>query len=328
MCTAAFYHTKDYYFGRNLDLDYTYDECITITPRSFPLLFRCGKNLQTHAAIMGVAYVVDGYPLYYDAINEHGLGIAGLRFAGNAVYKSEMEGKDNIASFEVIPWILAQCSSVRQARELFEVINITDAHFSDELSATPLHWMLADRSGACITVESVANGVKVYENPTGVLTNDPPFDYQMFYLNHFMQVSPNPPQNRFSAALSLQAYSHGMGGMGLPGDLSSSSRFVRAAFVRQNSVSAQTEGESVSQFFHILRAVEQIRGCVCLGDGAYEITVYSSCCNLNQDIYYYTTYENSAVIGVEMHREDLNSDTLISFPMIKEPALFLQNGPV
>ena len=146
----------------------------------------------------------------------------------------------------------------------------------------------------------------------------------MFHLNNFLHLSPKTPENHFSDRLPLQVYSRGMGAIGLPGDLSSASRFVRAAFVKMNAVSGQTEAESVSQFFHILGAVEQQRGC-CDVDGAYEITIYTSCCNADRGIYYYTTYDNHQITAVDMHREELDASSLIRYSLISEEQIRRQN---
>lgn len=325
MCTAVTYKTKDFYFGRTLDYEFSYQEEVTVTPRNFPFAFRNGRVLRDHYALIGMAYVVDGYPLYYDAVNEKGLGMAGLNFVGNAVYGKEIPGKNNIAQFEFIPWILGRCANVKEAKDMLKNIQLTDTPFSDKLPVSSLHWMIADRDEA-ITVEAVAEGLRVYDNPVGVLTNNPPFDQQLLRLNDYMQLSPKEPKNRFSDALPLKAYSRGMGALGLPGDLSSQSRFVRAAFVKQNSVSGETEEESVSQFFHILESVAQQRGCCEVGDGKYEITIYTSCCNGDKGIYYYTTYENQQITAVDMHRENLNAATLVRYPLITKQQIFLQNG--
>ena len=253
MCTAATYKTKDFYFGRTLDYEFSYKDEVTITPRNFPFHFIEKGNIDTHYAIIGMAYVTENYPLYYDAINEKGLAMAGLNFVGNAVYKEKIEGYDNIAQFEFIPWLLSQCATVREARGLIEKMNLLNIPFNDKLPLAQLHWIIADNERA-ITVESVKEGIKIYENPVGVLTNNPPFDKQMFELNNYMHLSTKSPENKFSTDLNLETYSRGMGAIGLPGDLSSQSRFIRAAFVKMNSVSADTENESVSQFFHILNS--------------------------------------------------------------------------
>lgn len=324
MCMAATYKTRNSYFGRNLDLEYSYNETVTVTPRNYLFRFRHMPEMSAHQAMIGMAYVVDGFPLYYDATNESGLSMAGLNFPGNACYNQPMEGKDNIASFEFIPWILGQCSTVEEARTLLNRINLTATNFSPELPAHPLHWIIADRESA-ITVESMADGLKIYDNPVGVLTNNPPFSYHMINLNNYMGVSAGPAENRFSDVLDLKEVSHGMGGIGIPGDLSSASRFIKAAFTKMNSVSGESESESISQFFHILGSVAQQRGCSGTPEGKYEITIYSSCCNVDLGIYYYTTYENSQITGVDMHREDLDGDTVVAYPLVQGQQIRMQN---
>ncbi len=324
MCTAITMQTGDFYFGRTLDYEHSYCEEVTVTPRNFPLNFRHWGKLDSHYAILGMAHVVQEYPLYFDAMNEKGLAMAGLNFVGYADYKEPEEGKDNIASFEFLPWILAQCASVQEARKLLEKINLTNTAFSEELPPARLHWLLAD-SREAVTIESVREGLRIYENTPGVLTNNPPFDEQMFQLNNFMHLSAKEPENRFSPKIDLKAYSRGMGALGLPGDLSSQSRFVRAAFTRLNSVCGMSEAESVSQFFHILGAVEQVRGCCQVGEGQYETTLYTSCCNTDKGIYYYTTYGNRQITAVNLHREKLEDTFLIRYPLVTGEQIAMQN---
>ena len=325
MCTAITYRTKDYYFGRTLDYEFSYQEEVTVTPRNFPLCFRHMGTLNQHHAIIGMAFVQEGHPLYYDGVNEKGLGMAGLNFVGNAFYNDPVPEKDNVASFEFIPWILSQCATVAQARQLIGRINLTKDQFSTQLPVSSLHWLIADREEA-ITVEAVADGIHVYDNPVGVLTNNPPFPQQLLRLNDYMQLSRKAPENRFAAVLNLSPYSRGMGAMGLPGDLSSQSRFVRAAFVKLNSVSGDTEEASVSQFFHILGSVDQQRGCCDVGCGEYEITIYTACCNGDRGIYYYTTYDNHQIAAVDMHKENLDGRTLVRYPLLRRQRFLFQNG--
>lgn len=324
MCTAAAYKTADFYFGRTLDYEFSYGDEVTVTPRNYPFHFVGKGDMNTHYAMIGMAYVTQNCPLYYDAVNEKGLGMAGLNFVGNAVYKEREAGKDNIAQYEFIPWILSQCATVREARALLSKINITNMAFSAQLPIAQLHWIIADSEEA-ITVESVADGVKIYDNPVGVLTNNPPFPEQMSALKNYMHLSAKPPVNTFAPGLDLQPYSRGMGAIGLPGDLSSQSRFVRVTFTKLNSVCGKGEEESVSQFFHILGSVDQQRGCCVLDDGKCEVTLYTSCCNASKGIYYYTTYDNHQITAVDMHRENLMDDSLVHYPAIKEEQIRMQN---
>ena len=315
MCTAATYKTKDFYFGRTLDYEFSYKEEVTITPRNFPIPLRHTDKMVKHYAFIGMAFVQD-IPLYYDAVNEKGLCMAGLNFVGNAFYKGVVADKINVAQFEFIPYILGKCASVDEAVKLLESINITNTPYSDKLPVAQLHWIIADKE-RCVTVENVKDGMKIYDNPAGVLTNNPPFDEQMFNLNNYMNLSPREPENTFSDMLPLKTYSRGMGALGMPGDLSSQSRFVRVAFTKMNSVSGNGEEESVNQFFHILGSVEQQRGCCIVGEKEYEITIYTSCCNADKGIYYYTTYENHAITAVDMHAENLDATTLFRYPIVR-----------
>ena len=331
MCTAITYKTQDTYFGRNLDLELSYGEEVVITPRNFPLTFRHLAPLTTHFAIIGMATVApsDGqpYPLYYDAINEHGLGIAGLNFPGNAVYHPVTDGRDNLAQFELVPWLLGQCRTVAEVKAHLENLNLADTPFSDQFPPAELHWLIADADSA-IVVESVADGLKIYDNPIGVLTNNPPFPIQSFRLHDYLNLSATEPTNQFAPALDLQPYCHGLGAHGLPGDLSSGSRFVKAAFTRLNSVSAPDELSSVSQFFHILHSVDQPRGSSRFGtpdDPKYEITIYSSCCNLRTGVYYYTCYDNHQITAVDLHRVDLDGTDLSRYPLITTEQIAQQN---
>lgn len=324
MCTAVTYKTRDFYFGRTLDYEFSYCEEVTVTPRNFPLTFRYGGTRSSHYAIIGMAYVAENYPLYYDAMNEKGLAMAGLNFVGNAHYRDAVVGKDNVAQFEFIPWILSQCADVAEAKELLGSINLTGDPFSAQLPPAQLHWIIADRYEA-ITVESMKDGLHIHPNPVGVMTNNPPFNIQLFNLNNYRHVSAKTPENSFSDNLNLHTYSRGMGGLGLPGDLSSMSRFVRAAFVKLNSRSGESEAESVGQFFHIMGSVEQIQGCCCVEEGKYEKTIYTSCCNADRGIYYYTTYGNRRITAVDMHRENLDGTALARYPLVTGEQILFQN---
>lgn len=323
MCTAATYKTKGFYFGRTLDYEFSYKEEVTVTPRSFPFNLRNGEKMTKHYAFIGMAFVQD-IPLYYDAMNEKGLCIAGLNFVGNAHYNSGVRDKINLAQFEFIPFLRGKCATVEEAKRQLKNINITDEPYSDKLPVSALHWIISDKTSS-ITVECVKDGMKIYDNPAGVLTNNPPFGEQTFNLNNYMNLSPKQPKNLFSDKLPLKTYSRGMGALGLPGDLSSQSRFVRVAFTKMNSVSGESEEESVNQFFHILGSVEQQRGCCEVGDKEFEITIYTSCCSADKGIYYYTTYENHSITAVDMHAENLDGATLSRYPLVKTEKITFVN---
>ena len=304
MCTAIFYKNKDTYFGRNLDLERGYGEGVVITPRNFVLPMCCQGKIQSHYAMIGMATVIDSYPLYFEATNEKGLSMAGLNFPENAVYFDFVKGKENVTPFEFVPWVLGTCCCIEDVKEKIKNLNLVNISFNKELPLSPLHWMISDMKES-IVVESVIEGIKIYENPFEVLTNNPPFEFHKINMSNYMGLNNGPAVKKFREKLPLDHYSLGMGALGLPGDFSSTSRFVRAVFVKENSVAEENEKFSVNQFFHILNAVAMPKGCVWTPNG-YEYTRYSSCCNVNQGIYYYKTYDEFEIQSVNLYDVDLD----------------------
>lgn len=312
MCTAISLKTNAHYFGRTLDLERSYDEYVTVTPRRFRFNFRMTEEQSEHFAIIGVSAVVNGFPLYYDAVNEKGLCIAGLNFPENAFYREKSDGKINLAPFEFIPYLLSNANDVGEAVDLMRKINLVSLNFSNELPVTPLHWLISDGKRN-VVAEPLEDGIRLYDDPYGVLTNNPTFDKQLFSLNNYRNITPYERKSDFAERAELKTYSRGMGAIGIPGDVSSQSRYVRTVFTKLNSVCDGSDEESINRFFHILGAVEQVKGCVVLENGELEKTVYTSCCNADKGVYYYTTYENRGISRVDMCKEDLNSDKTVSF---------------
>ncbi len=310
MCTAVTYNSNNFYFGRNLDVEREYNEGVVITPRGFCLKMRSAEDLNEHYAIIGMATVIEDYPLYFDATNEKGLSMAGLNFPGNADYKPFCEGENNLTPFELIPYILGKCKSVTEAKKELEKINVINLSFSKELPLSPLHWIVSDKNSS-VTVESVKEGLFIYENPVGVLTNNPTFNYHLTNLNNYMSLSEGASENNLSNSLKLENYSLGMGALGLPGDFSSASRFIKAVFVKYKSQVFKTEKESVRHFFHILDSVAMPKGCVLVRDNEYEYTRYSSCCNTEKGIYYYKTYNDFLIKRFDLNFYNLNSNELV-----------------
>ena len=362
MCTAVVFGEKNRYFGRNLDHYTVYDEQVIITPRNYRISYRNGEEDISHFAMIGMGTVVDGYPLYYEATNEHGLSVAGLNFVGNAAYDvwdrgvfihrtqndDAESGKGELGApifetehlapckipyeieqFELVPYILGNCRTADEAQERLCAINMTCHGFSRELPPPQLHWIIADGE-RCITLEIMRDGMHIYDNAVGVLTNNPPFDFHVRNLGNYMNLTADAPTNRFGSDIPIRRFSHGMGAIGLPGDTSSTSRFVRAAFIRSNANRFDGRGEGavrwkrhadeyngvaenmlgVEQFFHILGSVEQIDGCVRVGE-LFERTQYSSCCDTWTGKYYFRTYFDSRIFSVALFDADIDGDMLL-----------------
>ncbi len=324
MCTAFGFKSKEYYFGRNLDLDCSYGEEVCITPRRYPLRFRKAEPIYEHYAMIGMATVVQGEPLYYDGTNEYGLSMAGLNFPKNAVYYPLQSGKENITPFELIPWVLGQCKTVAEGRGILSRLNLVNIPFNKDLPLSPLHWILTDKQES-IVIETMADGMQIHDDPIGVLTNNPPFPYHLFHLNDYRGLRIDNGENTFTDKLRLDNYCQGLGGIGLPGDFSSTSRFVRAAFHLSHSVCEEEENAAVAQVFHLLGSVEMVKGSCLAPSGEYDSTVYSACVNTDKGLYYYTTYNNRQIHCVDMHRVDLDGEGVFRYPLITEGGICHQN---
>ena len=321
MCTAISVLRPMHYFGRNLDLHHAYNETVTITPRNYPFAFRFCKPQKNHYTMIGMATVAQDYPLYYDAMNEFGLCIAGLNFPGNAVYQPVTDQYNCVTPFELIPWVLGQCKSVQEARKLLQNTQIVNIPFSDAYGLTPMHWILADPSES-IVMEPMKDGLHIYDDPVGILTNNPALPYHLENLRHYTHLTAEEAKS--STWVKQPPVSFGTGAVGLPGDMSSVSRFVRAAFMKEHAVFTDVSVENVQQFFRLLQSVQQIKGTV-RHDDQNHYTIYSSCCDSGCGIYYYNTYDNLGITAVNMHNEDLDSQKLICFPLRKIPAIHFEN---
>lgn len=325
MCTAIVFSRKDHYFGRNLDLEVSFGQQVVITPRNYPFKFRKMPTMNKHYALIGIALVADGYPLYFDAANEEGLGMAGLNYPDNAYYPAYQAGKDNVSPFEFIPWILGQAKNIVEAKKLLAKINLVKINFSAKLQLSPLHWLIADKTGKSIVVESDQEGLHVYDNPVGLLTNNPPFPYQMMNLNNYVDVSPKMPVNNFAKGVKMNGYSRGLGSRNLPGGMDAESRFVRVAFNKYNAPQSNDEQENVVNYFHILHSVEQEKNLDEVGPNEFEYTIYSDGTDLENGRFYYTTYRNSQINEVDLHKADLSGQELTTYSLLDHPKFKQQN---
>ncbi|MGI6029030.1 MAG: choloylglycine hydrolase [Candidatus Heteroscillospira sp.] len=309
MCTCITVKNGDHYFGRNLDLERRFGEKVVITPRDYEFKLRNGETIRTKYAVIGMAVAAGGYPLYADAANEKGLAMAGLYFPGYAKFFPAEEGRLNLAPFELFPWFLGQYETVAQVRRDAERLNLTDTAFGAGLPVTAMHWMIAD-GDECIVLEQTEEGLRVYDDPAGVLTNSPPFPHHLTNLSNYANLAPKNGESGFAPGLNLPRYGQGMGAIGLPGDASPMSRFVRSAFNKLNSCWGDTEDSAVTQFFRVLDSVVMVRGAVVMDSGEYDITTYSCCINAGKGIYYYKTYENSRITAVKMTEKEKSAQNL------------------
>ncbi len=313
MCTSLVFTGQTPYFGRNLDLEYDFGQQVVITPREFPLTFKKMPTLERHYALIGMAAVAAGWPLYAEAMNEKGLYLAGLNFPQSARYPCGPAEGIPAGPYELIPWLLGTCETVDQAVEQLRRVRLLDVPFLPDMPCAPLHWHLSDGKRT-VVAEPTAEGLRLYDDPVGVLTNEPPFPFHQANLCQYQGLSPANPDNRLGAP-GLSFFGQGMGGLGLPGDCSPASRYVRAAFHRWNSVCPAEEGPAVSQFFHILDSVAMVRGAVRTPEGKWDITRYACCISPAAGAYYYKTYDGGGIIGVDFSEARRQGDALICLPL-------------
>ena len=311
MCTSISMNNGGFCFGRNMDIEFPLETAVVITPRRHPLHFvSCGDRGE-HLAYIGAAAVREGVPLYCDGMNEAGLCAAALSFPECVYLRGDEGGKHVIAPFEVIPWVLSQCCDVSQAVALLSETVLADIPFSESVPNTPLHWHFSDGSSALV-LECTAEGMKLHHDPTGVLTNSPPFPFHLNNLRQYGHLTARYPENS-GWAEGMAPFGRGFGAIGLPGDLSPASRYVRAAFLKLNSPETEQESQRISQLFHILANVAMPRGSVFTQDGREEITAYSCC--MSGTRYLFRTYNDSRIRAVDMAREELSGSNLVCYPM-------------
>lgn len=321
MCTAITLHGKAPIFGRTLDLPATLGEHITLAESGYPLLVGKNERTATHPAILGSAITVDGDPLWFDAMSEWGLAAAALNFPKSARYGISEPGKRPIPSYAVIPYILSRCKTISEAVELLATITVTNDAISADFPPSPLHWIISDGKSSVIA-EPLSGGLSVRETACGILANEPPLSYHLARLAELSAIHPGYPENRFYPDVEKWHYSGGFGAVGLPGDFSSSARYLRAAYASFYSRADDVEDGEIIRFFRVAECVSVPHGCVLNEDGAPTRTVYTSCMELDKLVYYIKPYAALHTYAVELR--DTKERELRQFPLPKkEPPIGL-----
>ncbi len=293
MCTTVAKSLGGLYFGRNMDIEYSFGEGLVFVPRGFPLDNK-KEAVTDHFAFMGMGTLIDGYPMLAEGVNEFGLCIAGLNFKGNAVYYREEKGKINLAPYELIPYILGKCKGLKDVIAALKQINLISLPKNRDTPLPTLHFHIADKGGS-LTYETTVSGSKIYKNPVGVLTNNPEFSAQLTMLSGYENLKNQTPPATFSVCAP---YSLGLGAVGLPGDYSSQSRFVRAVFLRHYT--SWDKGNVIFDMYRILDSASVPKGCVLTDDGRLHYTTYQICIDADNLIYHCRPYGSLGTFSVSM----------------------------
>ncbi|NGU66751.1 choloylglycine hydrolase [Clostridium perfringens] len=317
MCTGLALETKDglHLFGRNMDIEYSFNQSIIFIPRNFKCVNKSNKKeLKTKYAVLGMGTIFDDYPTFADGMNEKGLGCAGLNFPVYVSYsKEDIEGKTNIPVYNFLLWVLANFSSVEEVKEALKNANIVDIPISENIPNTTLHWMISDITGKSIVVEQTKEKLNVFDNNIGVLTNSPTFDWHVANLNQYVSLRYNQVPEFKLGDQSLTALGQGTGLVGLPGDFTPASRFVRVAFLRDAMIKNDKDSIDLIEFFHILNNVAMVRGSTRTIEEKSDLTQYTSCMCLEKGIYYYNTYENNQINAIDMNKENLDGNEIKTY---------------
>lgn len=329
MCTALSIKADngENFFGRNMDLAYEFNQCPMIIPRNYEIENKVtGEYLSNKYAIMAMGTIIDNHPALADGMNEKGLACAGLNFTGYGYFEEKpVDGKINIAPYDFIGWILSNHSTVDEVREELSNLELVNVPINDKTPVSILHWMITDKSGKSIVVEKTKDKFAVYDNPVGVMTNNPTFDWHLTNLNEYIKLSPDNPSDTSWSDKKLSPLGIGAGTLGIPGDFASVSRFVRIAYIRANMPSIESDIKAITQFFHMLDYVKMVKGGVITADGLEDLTTYSSCMDQQKGIYYYKNYNNSRINAVDMNKEDLNAKEIKKFEYLTNQDINYQN---
>lgn len=327
MCTALSLLAKDKkLFGRNMDIDYNFGQSIIITPRNFIWKYQYQPEALQKYATIGMAFGLpinnNIYPMYAEACNEKGLAMAGLNFPKRAHYINPNDTQPNqfkLAPYELIPYILSHFSFVKEVKQWIKEVNlvIVEKPIAPNLPTAPLHFIIYDTNDESIVLEQTIDGLKVFDNKLGILSNNPTFDWHLQNLAFYQNLGIDQKRQVNWLKQDISPFGEGFASFGLPGDWTPPSRFVRTAFLKYTSPTNLEYENSISQFFHILDNVAMVKGSIKTGTDSNnlndDITLYSSCININDGIYYYKTYNNNQINVIDMHQEDLDGTKTISY---------------
>lgn len=297
MCTAMVLgsHSKEFFFGRTMDFSHDITPQFFTLPRFYTWINPLnGIPITNSYQLIGLAQKEDGLLSFFDGVNEKGFAAAALYFAGYAKYRDFPKNslKEPISSLDFLHYILGKCSSIEDLPEVLK--NISIAGLSDPVTNTvaPLHWIAADRSGACAVIESTERGVELIHNPIGVMANSPDFGWHMTNLRNYTEVSPTQTEETSWDDISLTPFGQAGGTMALPGGFTSPERFVRASYLKTHLPTPKDEAEAISACFRIMESVSIPKGAVITSRNTYDYTKYIAFINTSTCEYFYRGYDD------------------------------------
>ncbi|TGA99859.1 choloylglycine hydrolase family protein [Sporolactobacillus shoreae] len=317
MCTSLTLQTRDghHLFGRTMDFTMDLNQSVIITPRRYKWINTTKEVISAKQGVVGMGIQQQGKVTFADGLNESGLTCATLYLQGFASYHKEaVKNKTNLPPQDFVLWCLTQFDSVQAVKEAMDGVSFLDAPLPALGITPPLHWILSDKSGKCIVIESTGKGVQIYDNPVGVLTNSPEFDWHLQNLRQYIGLQSRQFDPTQWIDLKLSAFSQGSGSFGLPGDFTPPSRFVRAAYLKQNITGIENESDGLTGLFHILSNCSVPKGIVVTPQSTEDVTIYTSAMCLESGTYYYQSYDCQQISAVHLFNENLDSEDVKVYP--------------
>ena len=317
MCTSLKLKYKErYVFGRNLDLEYHFNEGVIALNGSYLMKYKFLKEENANKKIIGIGSLIDDYPLFAEAMNSDGLCIAGLNYPGNAYYHENIEeNKINLAPYELINYLLIHAKNVDEVIEISKNIHLVAKSFKEGLPLSYLHYLISDKDKS-IVLEPDKEGIKIYDNPYEVLTNNPSFPFHLENVKQYGNLSNKYYLNNLTSKSELKPFCIGLNAHGLPGDSSSPSRFIKTLYLKEKvEENLTSEEELINEAFHIFSSVSVIKGSALTSENKSEITIYTSVLDPFNFIYYYKTYEDLSVKSVSFKNITFDKKNIVYFKL-------------
>jgi choloylglycine hydrolase len=321
-CTAFLLSTEDgkHLLARTLDYNGDYGASLLFVPGGLahPLALD-DKALPTRLpySLLGMGVLAGGRtPHMLDGVNEHGLCGVCNEYPGYAHCAGPVSGRVSLAPTMAVLFVLGSCKSLDEAQDAFTGrASLVEAASPAIGSVPPLHYMFTDALGGCMVVEPEADGIKIYRDTVGVLANTPPYPWQETNLrNHLGLLRRERVAPAEIAGKSLATNSGNANLLGLPGDFTSASRFVRAAYLRELALPAGNEEEGVTLAAHILDSLSAVKGwCAPTPQGRWLHTVYASVMCAESRSYYFSHYNDRRLARARLQDHAPGAQEIVSY---------------
>lgn len=308
MCTSMTFRTKEneIFLGRTMDFSYDIQPQFYVTPTEF-IWMNSANNLAMKDTyrFIGLGQELDGLLVFFDGVNEHGFAAATLYFAGYAQYDTFTASSSTvqIPSFDFLHYILGNCASIMDLERILHNVSIMGVMDPVTHSIAPLHWIATDRSGRCVVIELTDRGLELIENPIGVMTNSPNFEWHLTNLRNYIEASPVQTPTATWDSVVLTPFGQGGGTIPLPGGYTSPERFVRVAYLKSNVPEANDATEAIISCFHILESVTIPKGAILTNKNTFDYTKYTAFINTKTCEYHYKAYDDLEVHTVSLFEQ-------------------------